>query len=408
LPDPRQEKKSDYPAKVLLWSGMLIFLLGAASRRQFDREADDGSGNFVANLNHLAGSAVGEVPHNKTVADYLEQLRPEYLEGLPPRLVRQLVESRVLDRGRLYGRHLVAIDATGWGSWEYRHCPACLSQTQDGKTTYYHLILEAKVVTPEGLAISVASEFVENHDPDATRQDCELAAFPRLVEKLKRLFPRLSICLLLDSLYANQNVMELCRQYDWDWIITLKKGRLPTVFDEFHRLLLLQAQNVLEHRQAERYQRLAWINDLEHAAHRFSACDCLTYDEDQEIQYFAWITNLPVKSDTVIALANQGGRVRWKIENEGFNVQKNCGYALEHVYSYNPTASKNYYFLLQIAHLFIQLLIKGPLHESFRSGLQTLRNLFKRLAESLRYILIRAEVIALEATRAIQIRLNSS
>ncbi|RLC74380.1 MAG: hypothetical protein DRJ03_17950 [Chloroflexi bacterium] len=34
-----------------------------------------------------------------------------------------------------------------------------------------------------------------------------------------------------------------------------------------------------------------------------------------------------------IGLANEGGRLRWKIENEGFNVQKNGGYGLEHAYT---------------------------------------------------------------------------
>ena len=34
-----------------------------------------------------------------------------------------------------------------------------------------------------------------------------------------------------------------------------------------------------------------------------------------------------------LEISNHGGRLRWKIENEGFNVQKNGGFGLEH-----PTA----------------------------------------------------------------------
>jgi hypothetical protein len=41
--------------------------------------------------------------------------------------------------------------------------------------------------------------------------------------------------------------------------------------------------------------------------------------------------------------------MRWKIENEGFNVQKRGGYELEHAYTNHPNSAKVFYFLLQIA-----------------------------------------------------------
>ncbi len=66
---------------------------------------------------------------------------------------------------------------------------------------------------------------------------------------------------------------------------------------------------------------------------------------------FKWLTNFEMNSGTVNDLANNGGRLRWKIENEGFNVQKNDGYNLEHAYSRDPNARKVFYLLLQIAHL---------------------------------------------------------
>jgi hypothetical protein len=43
----------------------------------------------------------------------------------------------------------------------------------------------------------------------------------------------------------------------------------------------------------------------------------------------AWVTSLPITSDTVAEIV-ACGRARWKIENESFNVMKNHGYELEH------------------------------------------------------------------------------
>ncbi len=74
---------------------------------------------------------------------------------------------------------------------------------------------------------------------------------------------------------------------------------------------------------------------------------------------WSWVTSLEVNHQTVVEVATNGGRERWRTENEGFNTQKNSGLNLEHAYSH--TCWKAYYFLLQIAHLLLQLLEKGSL-----------------------------------------------
>ena len=82
---------------------------------------------------------------------------------------------------------------------------------------------------------------------------------------------------------------------------------------------------------------------------------------------------------------SEGGRIRWEIENEGFNVQKNGGFELEHAYTKHPTASKVFYFLLQIAHLLAQLIEKGSLfREAFTKGVGSAKNIAFRLLEAWR------------------------
>ena len=52
---------------------------------------------------------------------------------------------------------------------------------------------------------------------------------------------------------------------------------------------------------------------------------------DGQITTFAWLTNWAVNPDSVIAIADQVGRLRVKIENEGFNVQKKGrGFRVDH------------------------------------------------------------------------------
>ena len=78
------------------------------------------------------------------------------------------------------------------------------------------------------------------------------------------------------------------------------------------------------------------------------------------------MTSLEVNHQTVVEVATNGGRELLRTENEGFNTQKNSGLNLEHAYSH--TCWKAYYFLLQIAHLLLQLLEKGSLLRAVGKG----------------------------------------
>ena len=106
------------------------------------------------------------------------------------------------------------------------------------------MVLEAKIILGDGFVVSIASEFIENNAEDAQRQkemneeeikqDCESKAFKRLAEKLKKVFPRLPICILADGLYTTEPVFSICEKNRWEYIIRLKDGAMPGVAREFH------------------------------------------------------------------------------------------------------------------------------------------------------------------------------
>ncbi len=378
-------------------------LLGLRSRRQFRFESDTPA--FVKNLNTLAGSDVETAPHDDTIVYYLERVQAGHFERLPAEIVRRLIRMKALDHGRLHGHFLIAIDGTGQLFFRKRHCPHCLTRERaDGTVLYFHHVLEAKLVTESGLALSIATEFIENTNPDASKQDCEIRAFYRLAEKLKKNFPQLRMCLLGDAIYDKAPVFEVCRKNGWKFIFTFKKGAMPALFEEYRTLRGLETQNRTERAENDKKQRFAWVNDLDHEGHRLAAFECRETTPSEE-RYFAWITNFTVGCRSVISLANQGGRCRWKIENEGFKTQKRHGYELEHAYSQNENVSKIFYFLLQIAHAINQLIQKGSLIKSFRHALGSIRNYLRRLAEAFRNTVINGPVWDAESKPS-QIRLG--
>ena len=130
-------------------------------------------------------------------------------------MINRLIRMKALEKFRLLGEYyMIAVDGTGHLVYKERHCPHCLTKEKDGKVLYYyHNVLEAKLVTASGLALSVETEFILNSD-GKSKQDCELSAFYRMAKRLKKRFPQLKICLLLDSLYAAAPVMDMAEKYN--------------------------------------------------------------------------------------------------------------------------------------------------------------------------------------------------
>ena len=99
--------------------------------------------------------------------------------------------------------------------------------------------------------------------------------------------------------------------------------------------------------------------------------------------------------------------MRWKIENEGFNTQKNGGYGLGHKYSRSTFACyKNYYQCLQIAHIVNQLVeqsknIADMLNAKTNAKL-TIKHIWKDMVSFLRMGTVDEK--ALETAKRFQIR----
>lgn len=118
--------------------------------------------------------------------------------------------------------------------------------------------------------------------------------------------------------------------------------------------------------------RYDFVNAIDYEGHKLS---CLEYAEDGKPHPFLFLTDLPLSRRNA-----PFGRRRWKIENQGFNAQKNHGFSLGHLFSRNYQAMKNHYYLIQIGHMIAQIM--DAWESLWKSVRQSKEQKHKRILES--------------------------
>ena len=383
----------------------MMFVFKKGSRNSFvnERESEEFSENYEA----VFGI---RLPHTDTVDKIMRNMDERCLEKLKTQLVRILIKKKVFHKNRILGKYfLIVIDGSHVMTVSEGHCEHCLKRTSEktGKTTYFHNVVEAKLVTEKGFSISLATEWVENPEGTYDKQDCELKAFVRIAEKLKRDFPRLPICICGDGLYPNQTFFSICGENGWEFIVGFRDGNLPSVWEEVLILKGLSEENRRQIKICEGERKTvrayAWVNDIDYKGFILNWSECVEESDGKAVR-FVFVSSL--KADYfIVPETAAAGRMRWKIENEGFDIQKNHGYGLGHKYSrVSVTATKNYYQCMQIAHLINQLFELSSLFVPLLKGKMTVKHLWECMLGELRVMILNIGILKELLKRRIQFR----
>lgn len=363
-----------------------MFLSHAGSRNHFNDNVRDAL-ELAKTLARLLDCELDAIPHLDTLEKVLRSVQPDTLERLLAQMMRRLVRMKALDDWRVDGRFLLAIDGTGLYTFHDPHCEHCIeTRHPSGVITYSHKVLVAFIVSENGYALPIACEFIENPGTTYDKQDCEIKAFHRLETSIKQLYPQTPFWLLLDALYADQNVMRPALGNGWNIAITFKDSDMPALWTEAQSLLTLSPGQIvtITFPKGQGSLEIRWVNGLDYEGMNLSAIFQIEKDKDGTIvRQFAHLTGRPIDSGNALKVA-AAARLRWRCENEGFNVLKNGGFALEHVYSRNPVASKRYFLLMLIAHLIQQLLTRGRLGTVFKAAFHTFLHYGRQMLEALK------------------------
>ncbi len=306
----------------------------------------------IKNLSILCNQELEEIPDWQTIQDVIEQLDYKEIDDIRKYIFKALLRSKMFDKYRYNNCIQLVVDATGLSSHDYNLNGNCLTRTRDGKVKYYKYVLEAKVVFGN-MVISIDSEWIENveNHNEKQKQDCEINAFKRMASRIKKNYPKLKFIVTGDALYATTPMINMCKNNKWHFIFNLKKDRLKSVYEAF--------EDNINYQNEVSKENYFLSSGIVFKGNTFQAFRYVEIKKDTTT-IFNYISDLKVTNrniETIVKL----GRYRWKIENEGFNEQKNGTFNISHLCSRFDNALKIHYLLIQIAHTIRQLFELGSL-----------------------------------------------
>lgn len=385
--DPRHQSYISYSQADLVILGLLKNICSVESMNQMEEKFNEDI--CIHNLKVLSGNEkLKEMPHYDTLNYYLEQLSPNCLDELRGKMIRSLIRSKTFNEARIAGGYWrIILDGTGLFHFKERHCENCLkavhiNEDKSKRIDYYHKVLEAKLILNDKIIVSLGTEFIENENEDVTKQDCEQNAAKRLLARIKKQYPRLKICILGDALYAAESIMQICRNNEWKYILNKNDGNQKNISKDYEYIKAAEEKYYEVNYKLEK-GKSCFVNHVEEVTGKKEIFNVYEYEytEKGEVHRFMWITNIEVNKRNLEELV-PAGRSRWKIENEGFNNQKNGIYKIEHLNSRNNNAMKNHYLLTQIADILMQLYLAG--NKIIQKIKQSIKNTSSGLLESFR------------------------
>lgn len=370
----------EIPLQNFLMASFAVFAMKSPSLLQFERDFSEDKMK-KKNLNSLF--KIDRVPSDTHLRDVLDKVDYRQYRPLFKRIFSHLQRAKILERFEFIKinnqpHYLMAVDGSGYYRSDKVACDCCMIEEHfncENTMTikYAHNILGVSLVHPElNQVISLCPEPIMRAD-GASKNDSEQTAFRRFLQDFKREHPKLKIVFILDALYANGPIIKLLRENGYEFLIGVKdtKGTLFLSVKEgesngdtqFSEVIFEHGEKVIKTTKMNyRFANKVRLHqDVDSPFVNFVEIKEVTEwvgkkNKQEKIKRsFTFITDIEVTEKNVGQLA-EGGRTRWKIENETFNTLKNRGYNLEHNYGHGEkNLTHNFIMSMFLAFLVDQI-----------------------------------------------------
>lgn len=399
----------------MLWIVVIQRLSGMKSNNELEITLRT-STEFEKNVARFSDAPCGELPSVDCLGYFLQHLPPKELCKVRGKMLATLERKKFLEKLKTPdGYLLLAIDGVQTFSTTRKIEHSIFREHQDAPTTYHQYHLEAKIIGPNGFVMSIDSEPIENPTGEFNKQDCERKAGQRLLARVGRQHPHLKFWILGDALYCNSVIMDICQKHKWKFSFTFKgESQYPKLLGEINSELNWKQRNnrhrvsLKKNKNTELFAEFRWCNNLKYDLGERGEREIYYLEAkitkikngvETKVATFAYLTNEYISKGNVVKRFKIC-RSRWKIENEGFNFQKNNMLNIGHSFTSIGYGAQNYYLIAQIVHTIIQLAyfsdIAGHVRRATTGDLDSLSQTLKSIFRSFLAVAYRIKVEVFE------------
>jgi hypothetical protein len=400
IKDPRSESNgTKFKVSDAMLSAFSMFFLQSQSFLEYQRQMQSRSGKD--NVQSIFG--VEKIPSDQQIRNILDLISANSLSFVFERIYQFLQNGKHLKRyERLGGNLLICLDGTEYHSSSKISCDCCSTRNHgNGKVTYSHTAILPVIAAPNcAEVISLPPEFVTPQDGHE-KQDCETAAAKRWISKHRHLFQGQAITLLGDDLYSRQPMCRHCLDAEMNFIFTC----LPSSHSSLYEWLDYLEKNgevqhlTTKHRKGKSIEIYTYrfVNQIplreQEPSLLVNWCELTVRNsvDNSVVFHNALVTNHSLNIDNIAEVV-EGGRCRWKTENENHNVLKTKGYKLGHNFGHGQKHLSSTLLSLNLLaflfHTVLQLIDSS--YQEIRRKRGTRRGFFQDILSLTKYFIFKS------------------
>lgn len=395
LTDTRTGQNTRYAINDAAQAAFAIFFMQSASFLAGQRHLRQVKGQSNAE----AVFKMDEIPTDTHIRNLLDPVSSSEFASEFTFLLDEMADSGHLNPWRVLDDRLAfSLDGVYYFSSKKLSCDQCQTRQKNGETVYLHSAVTPVVVAPDyPYVLPYVPEFIVPQD-GAAKQDCELNAAKRWVQREQKTLRQHQAVLLGDDLYSRQPLCTMIIDSGLDFIFVAHPQSHPALYAIVDAAAGLDQLPTLTNRCWNGQHGETWtyhyLNEVPlrggEDALAVNWCELvITHEETGEILYHnEWVTSLHLDETSTPEIV-ACGRARWKSENENNNVLKNHGYHLDHNFGHGQVHLATTLLTLNLLAFLLHTIaqVADELYQQVRQALGPRRTFFNDVRALMRYLI---------------------
>ncbi len=422
ISDARQASKIKYTNYSLMLWAFSVFSFRQGSKNSLQTTIESLPAYKKESLFKYFEVEGNSIPHRSVVDNYLVNIEPDEINNILFELFRWCQKNKLFynHAESLLPCNSYHLGVDGFWVHKYDHphavdnegkncCPYCLPRTcNKGKpeelTYWVHAFVTFVLIFPTGLQLPIYVYPLKANQVDASKndkdlkQESELKAFYLVLPELKQKLGRIRITLLLDSLYANEPVIQLAEKLFMKYLIVRQEDSLKSVGKKCNELAnselyqkFYQSKRIMKLKNGNYVESMAkWFNQVTVGKEAYT--NVLRFEEVTkdstgrvlDTYKNEWLCEDKINEKNCFELA-QRARMRFSYHEDIHNTLKNRGFAAKHDYArVNPNGMVIWKLLMFVAFFVDQLFCftaLGMEARGSRSLMKFAKDLLQQLVE---------------------------